>query len=1636
MKATRLLVLGMFLLFATTAYSQLVADYSFTQLSGTYTEISGGTVLGTTSNDDNNWNAIPIGFTFKFNQVNYDTISVQTNGFIRFATSVASSYSAISTSTAGIDKLVAGFNRDIESRTDGELSYQVNGSVGSRILTVQWKNYQRYTTGATDNGDIFNFQIQLFETSNKIEIVYGSYTINTGNTVQVGLKGASNADFNNRSVIDGSNTWATSTAGGANTATCQFTTAGLNPASGQIYRYTPPTISANDIKGQSLDDPASGGAKPENTAFSPKATFKNVGTSTQGPFNVRYQIYNSVPTQVYSNTQSVSSLLPDSLIQVTFGSVVGGLPAGAYTIRAMSLLAGDANTANDTVNGTMTALLVISSYPYSEDFEGAEPASAIPASVTKTPTSFIGAADVMALPESKRQQYLADGYEPTKDGGLVLVDKTPGGISYSPNEVMTGGLGWTTAILSGAVNDWVRGTPAKTQIAGAHGGTKCYVTKTTGTYSVSHNAYIQSPILNFTSLGVDPTLRFWHNFQGETGSFYGYDCGFVEYSIDGGATWRRVDSVLGTGGNFETANSFNWYNSASTNNSTIGAPPKYSNIVGSTGSTGYTGHSSGWIESATVLTGTAGASDVRIRWRWGTDGVDVAEGWAIDDVSITTALANDVRPMTFDDPLNGGTKTAGVAFSPKASFKNVGTATQGPFNVKYEIYNSVPASVYSDIQSIASLTSGTTLQVTFASVAGGLAAGAYTIRTISLLSPDGNTTNDTINGTLTVLPAGTVLYEPFDSFLPAGWTRTGTTIWKGGTAVQSNGSSGGTTFADFFSVSSGTDTLKSPIVDISALAAVALPKLLKFDHAYRTYTGGESDTVRLLISSDGGVSWTATLFYDGAPTMATLEPSSSELIPSSASDWRNNVLAIPGPYLVSTFRMAFLAKTDFGNNFYLDNVFIVVQPDTDLVMESVSQPNGIPDPFRPSVRTGVKKEAGLTMVNRGRGAAASPEVNRTRLLPGLGINADVRLKASVNNSPEAIVPVTLRSVVRNYGVDSPSYVVNWTFDGVSQTPVARGGFSSFGADSVDLSLTPTARGTFSAFATATVSNDADGGNNSKTYHRTLVYPDSSIRIKYDNGSNIPDDRIGFNGPDLEAGVRFTASQDIKLANIDAYYLNASSGDSVTVKVYAAGGNDTTPGSLLYSKKFGGPNYTSTTGGYFTLPLGNDAPTIASGSDFWVSILFPPTPFPMGAHSSGFTAGRSFISADSGATWALLDLPPEWAWLLRVVGVSGGSGATVSVTVKDGWDLISNPVITPNDSVKQLFPASLFNYAFSFGAGGYSQQHRLLNGVGYWAKFPDTTVQIINGSVNVLDTVPVVGGWNIVGSISSIIDTGQVQDPGGIRTSAYFGWNGIYTNPTDITPGEGYWVKVSSAGILIFSTAPAPAGRPRTENVLEALSRITITDKSGISQELYFGAERQDLNTAMYAMPPLPPSGAFDARFETADGGSKVQTYQSDAAVSMPIALQTDGPVTVSWTIADGSVYELSDAVGRQVKVMQGSGSATFNSAKLIVKTTSLEGLPREYALFQNYPNPFNPSTNVKFALPVESKVNIEIFNILGQRMRTLLSDNLTAGYHIVEWNGKNDAGSQLSTGVYLLKISATSTQGRQFSDVQKLMLVK
>lgn len=127
------------------------------------------------------------------------------------------------------------------------------------------------------------------------------------------------------------------------------------------------------------------------------------------------------------------------------------------------------------------------------------------------------------------------------------------------------------------------------------------------------------------------------------------------------------------------------------------------------------------------------------------------------------------------------------------------------------------------------------------------------------------------------------------------------------------------------------------------------------------------------------------------------------------------------------------------------------------------------------------------------------------------------------------------------------------------------------------------------------------------------------------------------------------------------------------------------------------------------------------------------------------------------------------------------------------------------------------------------------------------------------------------------------------------------------------------------------------------------------------------------------------------------------------------------------IYHTDAASGRTL-----SSQVPEHDLEIVVDLDNLEGagksdnLPTVFALNQNYPNPFNPSTVVSFDLPVASRVSITVFNVLGQKVTTIVDEEMVAGSHEKSWDA-----TEYSSGLYFYRIQADN-----FTETKKMLLLK
>ncbi len=160
------------------------------------------------------------------------------------------------------------------------------------------------------------------------------------------------------------------------------------------------------------------------------------------------------------------------------------------------------------------------------------------------------------------------------------------------------------------------------------------------------------------------------------------------------------------------------------------------------------------------------------------------------------------------------------------------------------------------------------------------------------------------------------------------------------------------------------------------------------------------------------------------------------------------------------------------------------------------------------------------------------------------------------------------------------------------------------------------------------------------------------------------------------------------------------------------------------------------------------------------------------------------------------LTPLKSISVTLVDIPQTSG-TVALSLGNNWNLVSVPVVAQNDTVSFLFPTRRSS-AFAYNGGGYIIKNQLSVGTGYWLKFSSAISDTLRGSPLIADSVAVLAGWNLIGSLgSSFVASSITSNPANMVTSQFFDYNGSYKTSDTIMPGKGYWVKVNQGGTLFL-----------------------------------------------------------------------------------------------------------------------------------------------------------------------------------------------------------------------------------------------
>ncbi len=307
---------------------------------------------------------------------------------------------------------------------------------------------------------------------------------------------------------------------------------------------------------------------------------------------------------------------------------------------------------------------------------------------------------------------------------------------------------------------------------------------------------------------------------------------------------------------------------------------------------------------------------------------------------------------------------------------------------------------------------------------------------------------------------------------------------------------------------------------------------------------------------------------------------------------------------------------------------------------------------------------------------------------------------------------------------------------------------------------------------------------------------------------------------------------------------------------------------------------------------------------------------------------------------------------------------------------------------------------------------------------DATTNLIASNVNSTFLTSTFG-WNIFET--KLIETGSWLKDGVTYTSRL-----NYANSNIITGNNDIW-PTGGVNVLILDFDPGGPGK----------AYIELNGADGVPD---YSTTAHVVTFVNQTVTPLPV---------------ELKSFQVDAIEGTKAQLKWTTATEVDnygFEIERSVVSESKDALANWAKVAFVEGNGNSNSQKNYSYTDNnlvggskfkyrlkqidndgkfeysdaveVEVLPTKYELMQNYPNPFNPTTKIKFSIPEDAKVSINIFNLLGEKVTTLLNEDLKAGFHQVQFNA-NSNSSGFASGIYLYSIET-----KNFKAVKKLILMK
>jgi hypothetical protein len=383
--------------------------------------------------------------------------------------------------------------------------------------------------------------------------------------------------------------------------------------------------------------------------------------------------------------------------------------------------------------------------------------------------------------------------------------------------------------------------------------------------------------------------------------------------------------------------------------------------------------------------------------------------------------------------------------------------------------------------------------------------------------------------------------------------------------------------------------------------------------------------------------------------------------------------------------------------------------------------------------------------------------------------------------------------------------------------------------------------------------------------------------------------------------------------------------------------------------------------------------------------------------------------------------------------------------KQGWNLVSWNIDTPNDSIMVLAKDVMDNVdvilSFEQGALTYDPKLPRFSTLlyadhlhGFWFRMNAADTLCVEGPMVAASTpIDLEQNWNLVSylpivpftvpvALASIFDKVVVvlgYDQGALTYDPNYPQ---FNNLDEMKRDFGYWIKTTGAATLTY---PEPG--PLYAKVVGESHSSSVTSRVTLS------------NTWINLY-------GFNAKLnsETLPVGTVIEAYDASGALVGENVVRTAGqygfmPVYGAETLTGDAVGKSAGSVitlkvNGEVAEQTVTWTANGDRVRIDELTTANRNngnLPTSFTLKQNYPNPFNPETAIDYVVAQSGHVELSIYNILGDKIKTLVSGYQTAGSYTIKWQADTDGGTSVASGVYFYKLTAGD-----YTETRKMSLLK